>query len=206
MLTDIRSVLMENKINAEETVYAELPKAITEYPLTIGDFNTVISGQETVEQFSVLLDSKTHFFTKLDSITEYAQCEEQIRKLSKALKTKQGSAQILDWEERTKLKQEKKRLEKRKKEIIQNLEKEMIAEYGSGQRISGRFLFLFPIWKSSGRRSVIRSLSDLSGGHVCLELMKCSLNFRGRMDITKYLIAAVDAGVWHRQKYGERKA
>ena len=130
MLTDIRSVLMENKTNAEETVYAELPKAITEYPLTIGDFNTVISGQETVEQFSALLDSKTHFFTKLDSITEYAQCEEQVRKLSKALKTKQGSAQILDWEERTKLKQEKKRLEKRKKEIIQNLEKEMIAEYG----------------------------------------------------------------------------
>ena len=37
MLTDIRSVLMENKTNAEETVYAELPKAITEYPLTIGD-------------------------------------------------------------------------------------------------------------------------------------------------------------------------
>ena len=130
MLTDIRSVLMENKTNAEETVYAELPKAITEYPLTIGNFNTVISGKETVEQFSTLLDSKNHFFTKLDSITEYAQCEEQVRKLSKALKTKQGSAQILDWEERTKLKQEKKRLEKRKKEIIQNLEKEMIAEYG----------------------------------------------------------------------------
>ena len=43
MLTDIRSVLMENKTNAEETVYAELPKAITEYPLTIGNFNTVIS-------------------------------------------------------------------------------------------------------------------------------------------------------------------
>ena len=65
MLTDIRSVLMENKTNAEETVYAELPKAITEYPLTIGNFNTVISGKETVEQFSTLLDSKNHFLQSL---------------------------------------------------------------------------------------------------------------------------------------------
>ena len=75
MLTDIRSVLMENKTNAEETVYAELPKAITEYPLTIGNFNTVISGQETVEQFSTLLDSKTHFFTKLDVRSRSENCQ-----------------------------------------------------------------------------------------------------------------------------------
>ena len=56
---------MENKTNAEETVYAELPKAITEYPLTIGDFNTVISGQETVEQFRHYWTAKPIFLQSL---------------------------------------------------------------------------------------------------------------------------------------------
>lgn len=130
MLTDIRSVLMKNKTNVEETVYTELPEKIAEYPLTIGDFNTVISGQETVEQFSALLDSKKQFFAKLGAMTEYTKCEEQIKELSKVLKTKRVSGEILDWEERTKLKQEKKRLGKRKEEIVQNLEKEMLEEYG----------------------------------------------------------------------------
>lgn len=130
MLTDIKSVLMENKTNQEETVYAELPETITEYPLTIGDFNTIVSGQETAEQFSALLDSKNRFFTKLDSMTEYTQCEEKIRKLSKALKTKRVSGEDFDWEERTKLKQEKRRLGKRRDEILQNLKKEIIAEFG----------------------------------------------------------------------------
>lgn len=130
MLTDIKSILMENEINVEETVYAELPETITEFPLTIGDFNTVISGEETVEQFFMLLDRKDCFLTRLASICEYTQCEKQIKKLSKVLKTKRVSGQISDWEERAKLKQEKKQLEKRKEEIIQNLEKEMIVECG----------------------------------------------------------------------------
>ena len=56
MLTDIRSLLTENNIDPAETVYAELPAKITEYPITIGDFNTIVSGSETVEQFSGLLD------------------------------------------------------------------------------------------------------------------------------------------------------
>ena len=126
MLTDIKSVLMENKTNAEETVYAELPESIMEYPLTIGDYNTVISGQETAEQFSTLSDSKKRFFAKLDSMTEYTQCEEKIRELSKTLKTKRVSGEISDGEERTKLKQEKRRLGKRKEEMIQSLKKEII--------------------------------------------------------------------------------
>ncbi len=130
MLTDIRSLLTENNIDPAETVYAELPAKITEYPITIGDFNTIVSGAETVEQFSGLLDGKEHFFAKLDTITEYAGCEEQIKKLTKTLKTKDTSGQILDWEERIKLKQEKKQLGKRKKEIIRKLEEEMVEEYG----------------------------------------------------------------------------
>ena len=90
MLTDIRSVLMKNKTNVEETVYTELPEKIAEYPLTIGDFNTVISGQETVEQFSALLDSKKQFFAKLGAMTEYTKCEEQIKAGKKTAGKKKG--------------------------------------------------------------------------------------------------------------------
>lgn len=132
MLTDIETLLQLNKIRREESVYGNMPEELMKYPITIGDFTKPGIGENTAQQFAQLYEYQKKFHNKLHETEEYLIYDQRLRKLGRILKNRkvEKGDRTLSWEEKNIIKNEKRKLSRKKAEIQKKLEEQYIADYG----------------------------------------------------------------------------